>query len=249
LKSAEYRFRLPVICIRPSQEQTELNPLSEFPGPPHSYKNSAAVKKRLKEIVPGVLYELLDAMRVALANLGSVLPVPEFSLAGFSQLAQAAAPAFGWSAEEIGGLLSAHVGQQRAVVAANSPIVVAMLDWLAEERAQEGTLRFEIGDRVCWTGTLSTLLDKLNSVQPTGRWSKGWPVDAAALSRELQRLSKVLAACGLAVEKVPRGRGQWGRRVQIRWLPDEADRAWPDQEKTDDEAAEDDWKPAPDALH
>jgi hypothetical protein len=27
-----YRLRLPVIQVRPSQEQTELNPLSEFPG-------------------------------------------------------------------------------------------------------------------------------------------------------------------------------------------------------------------------
>jgi hypothetical protein len=36
LKSAEYRFRLPVIQVRPSQEQTKLKPLSEFPGPPQS---------------------------------------------------------------------------------------------------------------------------------------------------------------------------------------------------------------------
>src|SRR5262249_1772125 len=114
-----------------------------------------------------------------------------------------------------------------------------------------GTLRFEVGDRVCWTGTLSTLLDKLNAVQPTGRWSKGWPVDAAALSRELQRLSSVLAACGLAVEKAPRGRGKWQRRIQIRWLPDEAakDRDWSGRGKIDDEDAVDDWKPVPDALH
>src|ERR1700760_1131898 len=35
LKSAEYRFRLFVIQVRPSQERTELSPLSEFQGPPH----------------------------------------------------------------------------------------------------------------------------------------------------------------------------------------------------------------------
>ena len=208
------------------------------------------MKKRLKEIVPGILYELLDAIRVALANLDAVLPVPEFSLAGFSQLAQAAAPAFGWSTEEIGGLLSAHVRQQRAVVAENSPIVMAMLDWLAEERAGEGTLRFEVGDRVCWAG-LSALLAKLNAVQPTGRWSKEWPMDASALGRELQRLAKVLAQCGLSVEKVARGRGKWGRHIQIRWLPEEAatDHAWPDLEETEGEDVGGDWKPVPDALH
>src|SRR3954469_14173340 len=35
LNSAEYRFRLLVIQVRPSQEQTELKPLSEFAVPPH----------------------------------------------------------------------------------------------------------------------------------------------------------------------------------------------------------------------
>src|SRR3954464_12720930 len=35
LNSAEYRCRLLVIQVRPSQEQTELKPLSEFAGPPH----------------------------------------------------------------------------------------------------------------------------------------------------------------------------------------------------------------------
>src|SRR4051794_9379404 len=36
LKSAEYRFRLLVIQVRPSQERTELKPLSEFAVPPQS---------------------------------------------------------------------------------------------------------------------------------------------------------------------------------------------------------------------
>ena len=37
LKSTEYRFRLPVIQVHPSQEQTELNLLSDFPGPPQMH--------------------------------------------------------------------------------------------------------------------------------------------------------------------------------------------------------------------
>jgi hypothetical protein len=35
LKSAEYRFRLPVMQVHPSQEQTELKLLSELQGPAH----------------------------------------------------------------------------------------------------------------------------------------------------------------------------------------------------------------------
>src|SRR3954449_8637596 len=34
LNSTEYRCRLLVIQVRPSQEQTELKPLSKFAGPP-----------------------------------------------------------------------------------------------------------------------------------------------------------------------------------------------------------------------
>src|ERR1700738_5227394 len=34
LNSAKYRFRLPVTQVRPSQQRAELNPLSEFRGPP-----------------------------------------------------------------------------------------------------------------------------------------------------------------------------------------------------------------------
>jgi hypothetical protein len=34
LKSAEYRFRLLVMPVRPSQEQTELKPLPKFVVPP-----------------------------------------------------------------------------------------------------------------------------------------------------------------------------------------------------------------------
>ena len=41
LKSAEYRFRLPVIQVRRSQEKTELKPLSEFVGPPQIGLRSA----------------------------------------------------------------------------------------------------------------------------------------------------------------------------------------------------------------
>jgi hypothetical protein len=33
LNSAVYRFRLPVIRVRPSRKRTELNHLSEFRGP------------------------------------------------------------------------------------------------------------------------------------------------------------------------------------------------------------------------
>src|SRR3954453_22333781 len=42
LNSTEYRCRLLVIQVRPSQERTELKPLSKFAVPPHN--EAAAVK-------------------------------------------------------------------------------------------------------------------------------------------------------------------------------------------------------------
>src|ERR1700744_2484371 len=47
LKSAEYRFRLPVMQVRPSQERTELNLLSEFQGPPHRASGGCQMRSML----------------------------------------------------------------------------------------------------------------------------------------------------------------------------------------------------------
>lgn len=213
----------------------------------HSYRDAVEVEKRVRELAPGVLYELLDAMRIALAGLQDVRAVPEFSLPDFSRLAQAAAPAFGWTAEEIGGLLSAHIRRQRAVVAENSPLVLAMMDWLAAWGEGEGGLAFEGDDKGCWTGTLTGLLNKLNAVLPTGRWTKGWPVNTAELGRELKRLKTVLTQCGIAVEKSRRARGQWERLIQVRWLSAQAlggAIGWDNRS-----GGGVDWKPDPDTLH
>src|SRR4051794_11053612 len=52
LNSAEYRFRLLVIQIRPSQERTELKPLSEFVVPPH-FDNAEQRRQFLANISHG----------------------------------------------------------------------------------------------------------------------------------------------------------------------------------------------------
>jgi hypothetical protein len=237
---------IPSLVARPDLARRGLFVSAERQPGKHSYRDMAEVERRIKEIAPGVLYELLDAIRVGLAGLGHVRPVPEFSLPDFSRLAQAAAPAFGWTAEQIGGLLSAHIGRQRAVVADNSPLVLAMMDWLATLREEENGLAFEDADRGCWTGTLTALLNKLNSVLPTGRWNKEWPVHTAALGSELKRLELVLKQCGIVVEKLKRGRGQWERRVRVRCLSAEPmdGETWSDRMR---EGA--DWKSDADTLH
>jgi hypothetical protein len=85
LKSAEYRFRLPVIPVRPSQEQTELKPLSDFQGPPQragfvttAYKNGVPDE----EIMGHTRHRSLTTMRsyVRRAKLGSQSPAGKLGL-------------------------------------------------------------------------------------------------------------------------------------------------------------------------
>src|SRR4051794_33811551 len=61
LNSAEYRFRLLVIQVRPSQERTKLKPLPEFAVPPHRRMITASLRATatfcLAETLPfGQLY-------------------------------------------------------------------------------------------------------------------------------------------------------------------------------------------------
>jgi putative DNA primase/helicase len=198
------------------------------PSGPLIYRDDEEMKRRISELGPGVLYELLNAIKIALRNLPSVQPVPGFSLPDFSRLAQAAAPAFGWTAEEIRTLLRAQVGRQRSVVAENSPLVMVILDWLSTSEGDDPSLSLENGGAVCWTGTKTELLNALNAASPGTRYSKDWPANASQLGSELMRLAAVLKQCGIVVEDGPRSRGHWDRKVRIRRLSVQAgyDEPW-----------------------
>jgi hypothetical protein len=214
----------------------------------HAYRDAADVERCRQKIAPGILYELLNAIKVALAGLQKVRPVPEFSLPDFSRVAQAVAPAFDWTAEEVGGLLSAHIGRQRAVVAKNSPLVLTMMDWLATLKDNEGGLAFDATGKVCWTGTLTELLNRLNAASPTARYanSRDWPADISQLGSELRRLETSLLESGIEVKKAKRGgRSGWGRRIEIWWQPMQDDSI----DGYDGVGLEEDWKSDTDTLH
>ena len=214
----------------------------------HPYRDDEEVKRRISAIAPGVLHELLEAMRLALASWQNVLgALAEFSLHDFSRLAQAAAPQFSWTTGEISALLSAQIARQRMVVAENSPLVMALMDWLAARRPNQDDLSFSDADQCPWVGSLSDLLRELNAAVPTGRWSKDWPVNPAQLGAELKRLHRVLRQCGIEVEKAKRARGRWERRIQIRWLP--SDSSGPESWSGGVGGRGEDWKPQRDALH
>jgi transposase len=69
LKSTEYRFRLPVTQVRPSQQRTELNRLSKFQGPPQSIGH-AVLRRNLRRKDLPTLFEKLPPVEVVLEARG-----------------------------------------------------------------------------------------------------------------------------------------------------------------------------------
>src|SRR5271166_4959974 len=69
LNSAEYRLRLPVISIRPSQERAELNRLSDFRGPA-LYALAPATRAPLYSAAKAGLRSFTKALRRQLASTG-----------------------------------------------------------------------------------------------------------------------------------------------------------------------------------
>jgi transposase len=83
LKSAEYRFRLLVIQVRPSQERTELRPLSKFRGPPQDTAKSvfqihgvnetgkAEIKRKLRRSELIAFFEKQESCMIVMEACGA----------------------------------------------------------------------------------------------------------------------------------------------------------------------------------
>src|SRR4051812_13372701 len=72
LNSAKYRFRLLVIQVRPSQERTELKPLSEIRVPPQSAPLALGLFAGVTEFIPviGPILGAVPAILLALTQGG-----------------------------------------------------------------------------------------------------------------------------------------------------------------------------------
>jgi hypothetical protein len=155
---------------------------------------------------PGILALLLDGLTLALRDApGLSLPrLPR--MADFARIACAAAPAFGWTAEEMLAALEENRAGSVAAVIEADPVAVAV-QAIAEER--------QAWNPPGWSGTASELLAEINSRTPTERQrERDWPKDATRLSSRLRRVAPALRRAGVEV-MLPEAGGRAGRIITI----------------------------------
>ena len=147
----------------------------------------------------GVVALLLDGLALALRDApGLRLPrLPR--MADFAKVACAAAPAFGWAAEDmLAALEENRAGAVAGVIEADA--VAMAVQAVAEERAR-------------WMGTASELLAEVNLRTPAERQrERDWPKDATRLSVRLRRVAPALRRAGV---EVALNRTDGGRFISI----------------------------------
>jgi len=155
------------------------------------------------ERAPAILALLLDALVVALGRLPTLQLARLPRMADFARLACAAAPAFGWSQDDMLAALDANREASVETILAADPIAEAVRAIADKSKPQ-------------WEGTATGLLEAVNAlVSSEGRSKRGWPVDGARLSTRLRRLAPALRRGGVEVI-LPTSGGRDGRKIIIR---------------------------------
>ncbi|MGY4800158.1 hypothetical protein [Teichococcus aerofrigidensis] len=174
------------------------------PIPDAARKPEDEVWKDFDAAAPGILALLLDGLALALKRLPTLRLSRLPRMADFARLACAAAPAFGWTEEE---MLEAIEGNRAAAVAnviEADPIAVAIQS-IATNHASH----------TAWTGSATRLLELVNEAVPIEiQRERGYPKDAARLSARLKRVSPALRRAGVTVT-LPTSGGRAGREIRI----------------------------------
>jgi hypothetical protein len=140
---------------------------------------------------PLILGALLDAVSVAMGNIGTVRVERSPRMADFVKWNTAAEPGLGW---EAGKFLNAYRNNRRDVTESSfeaDPVAVAIRDYIEAEHPEGG-----------WTGTATELLAALNGRVSEGiRKSRIWPLTAQALGNRLERVAPLLRGKGFTVER------------------------------------------------
>ncbi|WP_052389466.1 hypothetical protein [Belnapia moabensis] len=154
--------------------------------PDAARRTEAEIWQNFDAAAPGMLALLLDGLALALKDAPR-LHLPRLPrMADFAKIACAAAPAFGWTTNDmLDALEQNRVGTVAGVIEAD-PVAVAV-QGLAEQNGG-------------WSGTASELLAAINRDTPQERQrERGWPKDSARLSGHLRRVAPALRRAGVEV--------------------------------------------------
>jgi hypothetical protein len=155
-------------------------------------RKEAVIERELEAAAPGILALLLDGIVKALQHQDTLeLPYLE-RLADFTAVACAAAPAFGWTKEEMLAALERNKAEAAEAVLDAEPIAWAIRR-LAVETAPDP-----------WTGTATELMQIVNRILYDHFGHQRWR-NAARFSGSIRRIALPLQRAGVAVT--------WGGRV------------------------------------
>jgi hypothetical protein len=147
----------------------------------------AEVDEHFAAVAPLVLGLLLDALVTALARRPFVRPAKLPRMADFTLFACAAAPAFGWSDDDVLAAIEANQRATAAVVLEADPLGQAIITFQEQRKGQS------------WEGSATALLAELQHYRPSDDHSRrGWPADPTRLSGMLGRLETALEKAGVA---------------------------------------------------
>jgi hypothetical protein len=137
---------------------------------------------------PGILGALLDAVSIALKNLGHVKLESLPRMADFAQWVVAAEPALPWEAGYFMKVHSRNQAEASQNVLESDPVARALMGFVS---SCEGG----------WKGTATELLKRLDKYTEDDRYryGKSWPKSPAYLSNRVRRIAPQLREAGLAI--------------------------------------------------
>ena len=182
---------------------------------------SALFEQSAPEILGAVLNGAALALRDRARQAKAMTQKPR--MADFAVWAAAAAPAFGWTADEF---LQAYARNRQEAVARvleADPVAEAVIEF-AEQAYSWGPFKFRDGteDRSVrvWKDTATALLGELGTLAPEEiRRERSWPKDATRLAGCLRRAAPALRTQGIEVERFRERSGEMRRVVRITVAP------------------------------
>jgi Bifunctional DNA primase/polymerase, N-terminal len=172
--------------------------------PDDQRRPEAEVWQDYNAAAPGILALLLDALVLALRDAPGLRLERLPRMADFARVACAAAPALGWTVEQmLAAMADNRAGAVAGVIEADT-IAATVQAIAAEERI--------------WQGTASELLSEINRrTSPDRQRERDWPKDATRMSGKLRRVAPTLRRAGVDLA-LPESGGRAGRLITIRTI-------------------------------
>jgi hypothetical protein len=166
-------------------------------------RTEAELEADFEKVRPQVLGALLDAVSVALRDVAGIRLEKLPRMADFAVWAAAAAPAFGWTAEQFLAAYDRNRGEATATALEASAIGPWVLRLLEKTSP--------------WEGIARDLLRELEKyADEKTRKSQDWPKTARKLSGDLRRIAPALRAAGVKVDIGQRQPGgKRDRRIRL----------------------------------